>query len=91
MHGLLVRHTRREDIPALIALQRRIYPGIAPSDFPFARDGIAAEGTPNVEQIVIANLDLETLTENRINGTTIPLYDKRTEVYDNPIEVVSVK
>ncbi len=64
---------------------------ITPSDFPFARDGIAAEGTPNVEQIVIADLDLETLTENRINGTTIPLYDKRTDVYDNPIEVVSVK
>ncbi len=30
MHKLLIRHTRREDIPPLIALQRRIYPGISP-------------------------------------------------------------
>ena len=64
---------------------------ITPSDFPFARDGIAAEGTPNVEQIVIADLDLETLSENRINGTTIPLYDKRTDIYDNKVEIISVK
>lgn len=28
--GLSVRHTRREDIPPLIALQRQIYPGIPP-------------------------------------------------------------
>jgi predicted amidohydrolase len=64
---------------------------ITPSDFPFARDGIAAEGTPNVEQIIIADLDLDTLSENRINGTTIPLYDKRTDIYDNKVEIISVK
>ncbi len=64
---------------------------ITPSDFPFARDGIAAEGTPNVEQIIIADLDLETLSENRINGTTIPLYDKRTDIYDNKVEIVTAK
>jgi len=63
---------------------------MTPSDFPFARDGIAAEGTPNLEQIVIADLHLPLLEANRISGTTIPLYDKRKDVYDNPIEVVRV-
>lgn len=63
---------------------------ITPSDFPFARDGIAAEGTPNIEQIVVAEVDLEDLKSNRIKGTTIPLYDKRKDVYDHPVEVISL-
>ncbi|MBE2261308.1 MAG: carbon-nitrogen hydrolase family protein [Burkholderiaceae bacterium] len=62
---------------------------ITPSDFPFARDGIAAEGVPNMEQIVIADVDLGKLVSNRVNGTTIPLYDKRLDVYENAVEVVS--
>ncbi|HUF19891.1 MAG TPA: GNAT family N-acetyltransferase [Burkholderiales bacterium] len=28
--GLTIRHTRREDLPALIALQHQVYPGIPP-------------------------------------------------------------
>jgi len=63
---------------------------ITPSDFPFARDGIAAEGTPNVEQIIVAEVDLTDLESNRINGTTIPLYDKRKDVYEHPVEVIPV-
>lgn len=54
---------------------------ITPSDFPFARDGIAAEGVINEEQIVVADVDLALLDENRLKGTTIPLLDKRTEFY----------
>lgn len=54
---------------------------ITPSDFPFARDGIAAEGVINEEQIVVADVDLHLLDENRLKGTTIPLLDKRTEFY----------
>ncbi len=61
---------------------------ITPSDFPFARDGFAAEGVANMEQIVIADVDLAKLVSNRVNGTTIPLYDKRVDVYDNQVEVV---
>ena len=64
---------------------------ITPSDFPFARDGIAAEGVPNMEQIVIADVDLGKLVSNRVNGTTIPLYDKRIDVYDNQVDVVSTR
>ena len=62
---------------------------ITPSDFPFARDGIAAEGAPNVEQIVIADLDLSKLVDNRLSGTTIPLHDKRVDVSENEVEIVS--
>lgn len=61
---------------------------ITPSDFPFARDGIAAEGVPNMEQVVIADVDLAKLVANRVNGTTIPLYDKRKDVYANMVDVV---
>ncbi len=50
---------------------------------------IAAEGAPNVEQIVIADVDLSRLVDNRISGTTIPLHDKRIDVYENEVEVVS--
>ncbi len=63
---------------------------ITPSDFPFARDGIAAEGTPNVEQIVVAEVDLADLERNRVHGTTIPLYDKRKDVYENAVERIVV-
>jgi len=64
---------------------------ITPSDFPFARDGIAAEGTPNLEQIIVADVDLEDLKGNRISGTTIPLYDKRHDVYEHPVITQAVR
>ncbi|MEO8399652.1 MAG: carbon-nitrogen hydrolase family protein [Ignavibacteriaceae bacterium] len=54
---------------------------ITPSDFPFSRDGIAAEGMINQEQIIIADVDLDSLDQNRIKGTTIPLLDKRKDLY----------
>ena len=63
---------------------------ITPSDFPFARDGIAAEGTLNLEQIVVADVDLKDLESNRLSGTTIPLYDKRKDVYEHPVECIKV-
>ena len=62
---------------------------ITPSDFPFARDDIAAEGVPNMEQIVIADVDLSKLVDNRLTGTTIPLHDKRVDVYKIKVQVVS--
>jgi predicted amidohydrolase len=63
---------------------------ITPSDFPFARDGIAAEGVINEEQIVVADVDLALLDENRLKGTTIPLLDKRKDFYGlTPLTVVT--
>lgn len=64
---------------------------ITPSDFPFARDGIAAEGVINQEQIVVADVDLALLDENRLKGTTIPLLDKRNDFYGLRPEVVTAK
>ena len=42
-----------------------------------------------MEQIVIADVDLAKLVSNRVNGTTIPLYDKRVDVYKNAVDVVT--
>ncbi len=62
---------------------------MTPSDFGFSRDGIAAEGVVNMEQVVIADVDLDALAQNRLNGTTIPLYDKQRNVYLDKVEIVS--
>lgn len=64
---------------------------LTPSDFSFSRDGIAAEGVVNMEQVVIADVDLEALNHSRLNGTTIPLYDKRKDVYMDPVQIVSAR
>ncbi|MFO1324387.1 MAG: carbon-nitrogen hydrolase family protein [Burkholderiales bacterium] len=64
---------------------------LTPSDFPFSRDGVAAEGVPNTEQIVIADVDLADLAESRISGTTIPLNDKRRDVYERAVVAIDVR
>lgn len=46
-----------------------------PSDFAFARDGILAEGIPNQETMVVAELNLQTIVEGHESGTVLPLYD----------------
>jgi len=48
---------------------------LTPSDFPFSRDGILAEGLPNQETMVIGELNLETLIDSRESGTVLPLRD----------------
>lgn len=48
---------------------------LTPSDFPFARDGIQAEGTVNQEMMVIADLDMRTLDESLTAGPVLPLLD----------------
>jgi predicted amidohydrolase len=50
---------------------------LTPSDFPFARDGILAEGNPNQESMIIGELNLLTIQESRTTGTVIPLEDSR--------------
>jgi predicted amidohydrolase len=50
---------------------------LTPSDFPFARDGIVAEGVVNQETIVIGELNLSTLRESRNTGTVLPLRDSQ--------------
>ncbi|MCA9292930.1 MAG: carbon-nitrogen hydrolase family protein, partial [Phycisphaerales bacterium] len=51
---------------------------LTPSDFPFARDGILAEGIPNQETMVIGEVALDVLRRNRAHGTVRPLRDSQT-------------
>lgn len=51
---------------------------LTPSDFPFARDGILAEGNINTEMLVIGELNIDTLIEARERGTVLPLKDSQT-------------
>lgn len=50
---------------------------LTPSDFPFARDGILAEGHPNQEMMVIGELNLDTIVHSRSSATVLPLEDSR--------------
>jgi predicted amidohydrolase len=52
-----------------------------PSDLSFARDGIAAECQPNVETIVMHDIDLEQLRRHRYTGSTQNWNDRRKDLY----------
>jgi predicted amidohydrolase len=54
---------------------------LTPCDFPFARDGVAAEATENVENVTIADLNLSDLTWARAQGTVRNLRDRRFDLY----------
>ena len=54
---------------------------LTPSDVPFARDGIAAEATDNVEMMVVQDLDLALLRRTERTGTVRPWVDRRTDLY----------
>lgn len=54
---------------------------LTPCDFPFARDGIAADTTPNVEMVAFADLRPETLIMARNSGTVQNLKDRRHDLY----------
>lgn len=54
---------------------------LTPCDFPFARDGVAAEATPNVEMVSFADLSLHALEQARSQGTVLNLMDRRHELY----------
>ncbi len=54
---------------------------LTPCDFPFARDGIAADTTPNVEMVAFADLRPETLHMARNSGTVQNLRDRRHDLY----------
>jgi predicted amidohydrolase len=58
---------------------------LTPSDYHFARDGIAAEGTLNEEQMIVSDVDLKLLEEQRVRGTVIPLEDRIEDAYDRVI------
>ncbi len=55
---------------------------LTPSDFPFARDGIAADSTPNIETVLFADLRLESLARARNAGAVQNLKDRRFDLYE---------
>ena len=54
---------------------------LTPCDFPFARDGVAAEAAPNVEMVAIADLHLDSLYAARQGGAVLNLKDRRFDLY----------
>jgi predicted amidohydrolase/ribosomal protein S18 acetylase RimI-like enzyme len=53
----------------------------SPSDFSFPRDGIVGECSPNIETVVVGEIDLEILRRNRATGTVTQLKDRRNDLY----------
>ena len=54
---------------------------LTPCDFPFARDGIAAEASENIETLTISDVNLSDLTWARAEGTVRNLADRRFDLY----------
>ena len=54
---------------------------LTPCDFPFARDGIAAEASENVETLTISDINLADLSWARAEGTVRNLADRRFDLY----------
>jgi predicted amidohydrolase/ribosomal protein S18 acetylase RimI-like enzyme len=55
---------------------------LTPADLAFARDGIAAEAEPNVETLVMHDVDLELLRRHRYRGATQNWNDRRRDLYE---------
>ncbi len=53
-----------------------------PSDFAFAHDALAAEGTPNTEMTLIVDLDMRKLTRLRDEGSVRNFNDRRRDLYE---------
>jgi predicted amidohydrolase len=54
---------------------------LTPCDFPFSRDGIAADTTQNVETVAFADLRPDALITARNNGTVQNLKNRRHDLY----------
>ncbi len=55
---------------------------LTPSDIPFARDGVAAEATPNVETMLVHELDIDLLRRTERTGTVRTWLDRRSDLYE---------
>lgn len=54
---------------------------LTPCDMPFARDGIAAEASVNVEMVTVADLNIGTIQWARAQGAVRNLRDRRFDLY----------
>ncbi|TWU23846.1 bifunctional GNAT family N-acetyltransferase/carbon-nitrogen hydrolase family protein [Novipirellula artificiosorum] len=66
-----------------------------PCDVAFPKDGILAEADPNTETVVVAELDLGGLVQQRTLGSVRPMQDRRSDLYEltskHPVEIVRVQ
>jgi len=77
-------------VPA-VSLNYGVASILTPSDFPFSRDGILAEGIANQETMVIGELNMKTVLESRDSGTVLPLRDSQASAdVKKAIEVVTL-
>jgi predicted amidohydrolase/ribosomal protein S18 acetylase RimI-like enzyme len=53
-----------------------------PSDFAFPRDGIVGECSPNIDTVVVGDVDLEILRRHRRSGSVNQLKDRRHDIYE---------
>jgi len=63
-----------------------------PSDFAFPMEAKVGEAEPNVETVVISDLDITSLQQQKEIGSVRPLYDYRPDLYDlqakTPIKII---
>ncbi|HSG28331.1 MAG TPA: carbon-nitrogen hydrolase family protein, partial [Candidatus Krumholzibacterium sp.] len=68
---------------------------LTPSDFSFPEKGVEGEADPNVEAVVISELALSSLSQQRHVASVRPLHDMRPDLYElhpkTRIEVISVE
>lgn len=55
---------------------------ITPCDIPFTTDGIAAQAVPGIEQMIVADLDMDRLAYAREAGAVQNLKDRRSDLYE---------
>ena len=55
---------------------------LTPSDIPFTRDGVLSEATPNIETIIVDDMDLELLKPSRQTGMVLNRQDRRADLYE---------
>ncbi|MCB1173869.1 MAG: GNAT family N-acetyltransferase [Leptospiraceae bacterium] len=64
---------------------------LTPSDFSFPVSAVQSEAEPNAETVVIGDLDLSSLSEQREIASVRPLVDRRQDLYDlRPLKRVEV-
>ena len=66
-----------------------------PSDFAFPLEAKLGDGEPNVETVVISDLDLTSLQQQKELGSVRPLYDMRTDLYNlqsvRPVNIIRIE
>lgn len=74
-----VGHLPQVDHLDLQYAQSAVY---SPSDFAFPHDAIMSETTPNTEQLLLVDLDLQKLHELRNEGSVRNLADRREDLFE---------